>query len=79
MQIIILVLSYCFHVCPKESFVIFRVVKDDQPVSYRTATAKPVYQWIIKPQSVAKTNEMFLPGRMSFIYDMVGCKTLCVD
>ncbi|XP_021734563.1 suppressor of mec-8 and unc-52 protein homolog 2-like [Chenopodium quinoa] len=47
-----------------------RPVKDDQPVSFRTATAKSVYQWMIKPQSVVKTNEMFLPGRMSFIFDM---------
>lgn len=47
-----------------------RAAKDDQPVSFRTATAKSVYQWMVKPQSVAKTNEMFLPGRMSFIFDM---------
>lgn len=30
-----------------------------------------VYQWMIKPQTVIKTNEMFLPGRMSFIFNMV--------
>jgi hypothetical protein len=30
-----------------------------------------VYQWIIKPQSIIKENELFLPGRMSFIYNMV--------
>lgn len=30
-----------------------------------------VYQWIIKPQSIIKANEMFLPGRMAFIYNMV--------
>eukprot|EP00268_Persea_americana_P067918 TRINITY_DN9399_c0_g2_i2.p1 TRINITY_DN9399_c0_g2~~TRINITY_DN9399_c0_g2_i2.p1 ORF type:complete len:200 (-),score=48.53 TRINITY_DN9399_c0_g2_i2:1996-2595(-) len=47
-----------------------RVSKDDQPVSFRTATAKSVYQWIIKPHSVIKTNEMFLPGRMAFIFNM---------
>ncbi|KAL2941780.1 Suppressor of mec-8 and unc-52 protein-like protein 2 [Bienertia sinuspersici] len=47
-----------------------RAAKDDQPVSFRTATAKSVYQWMVKPQSVVKTNEMFLPGRMAFIFDM---------
>lgn len=44
--------------------------KEDQPVSFRTGTAKSVYQWIIKPQTAVKANEMFLPGRMAFIYDM---------
>ena len=29
------------------------------------------YQWIVKPQTIIKSNEMFLPGRMSFIFDMV--------
>ncbi|KAG8373873.1 hypothetical protein BUALT_Bualt11G0070600 [Buddleja alternifolia] len=45
-------------------------LKDDQPVAFRTATAKSIYQWIVKPQTVIKTNEMFLPGRMAFIYNM---------
>ncbi|GER41740.1 RED family protein [Striga asiatica] len=44
--------------------------KDDQPVAFRTASAKSIYQWIVKPQTVIKTNEMFLPGRMAFIYNM---------
>ncbi|KZV44726.1 suppressor of mec-8 and unc-52 protein2 [Dorcoceras hygrometricum] len=44
--------------------------KDDQPVAFRTASAKSVYQWIVKPQTTIKTNEMFLPGRMSFIFNM---------
>ncbi|KAK9673317.1 hypothetical protein RND81_12G160200 [Saponaria officinalis] len=47
-----------------------RASKDDRPVSFRTATAKCVYQWMIKPQTVIKTNEMFLPGRMAFIFDL---------
>lgn len=47
-----------------------RAVKDELPVSFRTATAKSVYQWIVKPQTIIKTNEMFLPGRMSFIFDL---------
>ncbi|XP_020101197.1 suppressor of mec-8 and unc-52 protein homolog 2 [Ananas comosus] len=46
-----------------------RATKEDQDVSFRTATAKSVYQWIIKPQSVIKANEMFLPGRMAFIFN----------
>ncbi|XP_062182512.1 suppressor of mec-8 and unc-52 protein homolog 2-like [Phragmites australis] len=47
-----------------------RTTKEDKAVSFRTATAKSVYQWIIKPQSIVKANEMFLPGRMSFIYNV---------
>ncbi|TVU26986.1 hypothetical protein EJB05_29564 [Eragrostis curvula] len=47
-----------------------RSTKEDKAVSFRTATAKSVYQWIIKPQSIIKSNELFLPGRMSFIYNM---------
>ncbi|KAK9743096.1 hypothetical protein RND81_03G217000 [Saponaria officinalis] len=47
-----------------------RAAEKDQPVLFRTATAKSVYQWMIKPQTVMKTNEMFLPGRMAFIFDM---------
>uniref|UniRef100_A0A0D3HRC3 RED-like N-terminal domain-containing protein n=1 Tax=Oryza barthii TaxID=65489 RepID=A0A0D3HRC3_9ORYZ len=47
-----------------------RSTKEDQAVSFRTATAKSVYKWIIKPQSIIKSNEMFLPGRMAFIYNM---------
>ncbi|KAL6575325.1 Smu-2 suppressor of mec-8 and unc-52 protein [Orobanche minor] len=44
--------------------------KNDQPVTFRTAAAKSIYQCIVKPQTVIKTNEMFLPGRMAFIYNM---------
>ncbi|XP_073154663.1 suppressor of mec-8 and unc-52 protein homolog 2 isoform X2 [Henckelia pumila] len=44
--------------------------KDDRPVAFRTASAKSVYQWIVKPQTTIKTNEMFLPGRMMFIFNM---------
>ncbi|KAL8488164.1 hypothetical protein ACS0TY_023987 [Phlomoides rotata] len=47
-----------------------RAVKDDQPVAFRTAAAKSVYQWIVNPQTVVKTNEMFLPGRMAFVFSM---------
>lgn len=47
-----------------------RVPKEDQPVTFRTAIAKSVYQWIVKPQTTIKANEMFLPGRMAFIYNM---------
>ncbi|KAM2313858.1 hypothetical protein ACFX1S_026957 [Malus domestica] len=49
-----------------------RASKEDQKLSFRTATAKSVYQWIVKPHAVIKTNEMFLPGRMSFIFNMEG-------
>ncbi|KAA8537341.1 hypothetical protein F0562_026972 [Nyssa sinensis] len=49
-----------------------RASKEDQPVSFRSATAKSVYQWIVKPQTVIKSNEMFLPGRMAFIFNMEG-------
>ncbi|XP_027177023.1 suppressor of mec-8 and unc-52 protein homolog 2 [Coffea eugenioides] len=47
-----------------------RASKEDQTLSFRTATAKSVYQWMVKPQTTIKTNEMFLPGRMSFIFNM---------
>ncbi|KAI3912867.1 hypothetical protein MKW98_012809 [Papaver atlanticum] len=47
-----------------------KVVKEDHAVTFRTATAKSVYQWIVKPQTTVKLNEMFLPGRMSFIFNM---------
>ena len=30
-----------------------------------------VYKWIVKPQTNNKLNEMFLPGRMAFIFNMV--------
>ncbi|KAG6739527.1 hypothetical protein POTOM_057128 [Populus tomentosa] len=49
-----------------------RASKEDQKILFRTATAKSVYQWIVKPQTIIKTNEMFLPGRMSFIFNMEG-------
>ncbi|OMO67112.1 protein Red isoform 1 [Corchorus capsularis] len=49
-----------------------RKSREDQQLSFRTATAKSVYQWIVKPQTIMKTNEMFLPGRMAFIYNMEG-------
>ncbi|KAL6319609.1 hypothetical protein AAG906_020686 [Vitis piasezkii] len=49
-----------------------RVSNEDQPLSFRTTTAKSVYLWIVKPQTVAKSNEMFLPGRMVFIFNMEG-------
>ncbi|GFY98584.1 RED family protein [Actinidia rufa] len=49
-----------------------RASKEDQALSFRTATAKSVYQWIVKPQTVTKSNEMFLPGRMAFIFNMEG-------
>lgn len=49
-----------------------RASKEDQQLSFRTATAKSVYKWIVKPQTVIKSNEMFLPGRMAFIFNMEG-------
>ncbi|KAF3439742.1 hypothetical protein FNV43_RR18020 [Rhamnella rubrinervis] len=49
-----------------------RVSKEEQKLLFRTATAKSVYQWIVKPQTVIKSNEMFLPGRMTFVYNMEG-------
>ncbi|GAB2224996.1 hypothetical protein Drorol1_Dr00005778 [Drosera rotundifolia] len=47
-----------------------RSTKEDKSVYFRTAIAKSVYQSIVKPQTVVKTNEMFLPGRMAFIFNM---------
>ncbi|KQJ89586.1 suppressor of mec-8 and unc-52 protein homolog 2 [Brachypodium distachyon] len=47
-----------------------RETKEDRAISFRTAIAKSVYQSIVKSQSTPKANEMFLPGRMAFIYNM---------
>ncbi|KAI4377492.1 hypothetical protein MLD38_015106 [Melastoma candidum] len=47
-----------------------RESNEEQQLSFRTATAKSIYQWMVKPQTITKTNEMFLPGRMSFIFNM---------
>ncbi|CAA7401188.1 unnamed protein product [Spirodela intermedia] len=47
-----------------------KVAREDQLLSFRTAAAKSVYQWIVKPLSVVKANEMFLPGRMAFVFNM---------
>ncbi|KAI3814431.1 hypothetical protein L1987_14071 [Smallanthus sonchifolius] len=47
-----------------------RASKEEHPVSFRTGNAKAVYQWIVKPQAAVKPNDMFLPGRMAFIFDM---------
>ncbi|KAJ8750691.1 hypothetical protein K2173_015872 [Erythroxylum novogranatense] len=49
-----------------------RASKEDQQLSFRTAAAKSVYQLMVKPKTVIKTNEMFLPGRMSFIFNIEG-------
>lgn len=40
-------------------------------VSYVFDLFQSVYQWIVKPQTIIKSSEMFLPGRMTFVYDMV--------
>ncbi|RAL43771.1 unnamed protein product [Cuscuta campestris] len=47
-----------------------RASKEDQTMSFRTTTAKSIYKCIVKPQTSVKTNEMFLPGRMAFIFNM---------
>ncbi|XP_022948076.1 suppressor of mec-8 and unc-52 protein homolog 2-like [Cucurbita moschata] len=47
-------------------------LKEDQQILFRTATAKSVYKWIVKPQTVIKSNETFLPGRTTFIFNMEG-------
>ncbi|KAL2613448.1 hypothetical protein R1flu_025140 [Riccia fluitans] len=44
--------------------------KEDQVVSFRTATAKVIYQLAVKQQTPNKLNEMFLPGRTAFVFDM---------
>ncbi|KAL8135068.1 hypothetical protein AgCh_009910 [Apium graveolens] len=47
-----------------------RISKEEHPVSFRTANAKAIYQCIVKPQTTIKPSEMFLPGRMAFIFNM---------
>ncbi|CAM8960954.1 unnamed protein product [Rhodiola kirilowii] len=49
-----------------------RVAKEEQKLSFRTELAKSVYKWTVKPQTTMKQNEMFLPGRMAFIFNMEG-------
>ncbi|KAG6551798.1 hypothetical protein Mapa_006615 [Marchantia paleacea] len=44
--------------------------KEDQALAFRTATAKVIFQWTVKPQTTNKLNEMFLPGRTAFVFDM---------
>ncbi|RZC53397.1 hypothetical protein C5167_012249 [Papaver somniferum] len=39
-----------------------KFAKEEHVVTIRTATAKSVYQWIVKPQTTVKLNEMFLLG-----------------
>jgi hypothetical protein len=34
--------------------------------------SQQVFQWIVKPQISNKLNEMFLPGRTAFVFDMVS-------
>ncbi|GMY18613.1 suppressor of mec-8 and unc-52 protein homolog 2-like [Fagus crenata] len=41
-------------------------------MSFRTQIAKSVYKWTVKPQTINKSNDMFLPGRMAFIFNMEG-------
>eukprot|EP00252_Welwitschia_mirabilis_P008072 TRINITY_DN1977_c0_g1_i1.p1 TRINITY_DN1977_c0_g1~~TRINITY_DN1977_c0_g1_i1.p1 ORF type:complete len:653 (+),score=180.00 TRINITY_DN1977_c0_g1_i1:282-2240(+) len=47
-----------------------RAQKEDQVLTFRTAAAKSIYQWIVNPQSMHKPNEMFLPGRTAFLYQI---------
>lgn len=49
-----------------------RASMEDQQMSFRTQIAKSVYKWTVKPQTINKSNEMFLPGRMAFIFNMEG-------
>lgn len=47
-----------------------RSQKEENSMVFRTASAKLIYQWIVKPQNLNKVNEMFLPGRTAFVYDL---------
>lgn len=44
--------------------------QEEKSMVFRTASTKLIYQWIVKPQILGKTNEMFLPGRTAFVYDL---------
>ncbi|KAL3679540.1 hypothetical protein R1sor_022496 [Riccia sorocarpa] len=44
--------------------------KEEQALAFRTATAKVIYQLTVKQQTPNKPNEMFLPGRTAFVFDM---------
>ncbi|KAI5064939.1 hypothetical protein GOP47_0019634 [Adiantum capillus-veneris] len=47
-----------------------RSQQEENSMVFRTASAKLIYQWVVKPQNLNKTNEMFLPGRTAFVYDL---------
>ncbi|KAH7405094.1 hypothetical protein KP509_15G055900 [Ceratopteris richardii] len=44
--------------------------QEENSMVFRTASAKLIYQWAIKPECFNKTNEMFLPGRTAFVYNL---------
>eukprot|EP00897_Mesotaenium_endlicherianum_P005466 jgi/Mesen1/4948/ME000247S04235 len=45
--------------------------QQDRAIVFRSASAKVVYQHLVRPHlSHSKVNEMFLPGRTQFVYDM---------
>jgi hypothetical protein len=44
---------------------------EEKAMNIRTSVAKSVFQWLVKPPRNQKLNEMFLPGRTSFMFDLV--------
>ncbi|KAL5716054.1 Smu-2 suppressor of mec-8 and unc-52 protein [Ranunculus cassubicifolius] len=47
-----------------------RASKEEKELLIRSPLAKSVYQWTVKPQTAIKVNEMFLPGRMAFLFNL---------
>lgn len=52
---------------------------EEKAMNIRTSVAKSVYQWLVKPPRNQKLNEMFLPGRTSFMFDLVRKRRGVVD
>eukprot|EP00898_Chlorokybus_atmophyticus_P006212 jgi/Chlat1/6592/Chrsp46S06088 len=45
-------------------------VTPDQPVRFQTAMGKVVWQHLLAPPKTRPVNEMFLPGRTAYVFDM---------
>ncbi|XP_024515176.1 suppressor of mec-8 and unc-52 protein homolog 2 [Selaginella moellendorffii] len=43
---------------------------EDEPIKFNTPVARVIYKWLVKPPTLSKTSDMFLPGRMAYAFDM---------
>eukprot|EP00850_Spirogloea_muscicola_P020022 SM000205S06229 [mRNA] locus=s205:146071:150099:- [translate_table: standard] len=47
-----------------------REAKEDKAMKFHSCTAQAVYQFLLRPHLLNKVNEMFLPGRTAYLFDM---------